>query len=380
MKTIVLDISVLNEKDKTGIGVYTYQLVKNLLAVNQKDRFILFGISTLQTFEYLKDIEFKKFPNVEMKIYKMPARFFRRAFLLWQKINWPKIEKFTGGFDIFHSFNWNLPAVENGKIVATVFDMTPLLLPSLHQKKTVQLDKVRLDRIKKYADLVITISENSKKDFLQFAPDKKVEVIYPGVADIFLSKVDKRISKQILAKYGLKPKFLLGVGTLEPRKNIEKVINAFAKLASVNQMWRSQTLVIVGVKGWLNDQLFQLPKELGIGNNVRFIGRVAEEDLPYFYHQALCLIYPSLYEGFGMPILEAQACGCPVITSCISSMPEAAGKGTILVNPNSTEDIIRGILGVGKIRDQLIKTGYENVKRFSWEDSAKKLNLLYQSL
>lgn len=385
MKTIALDISVLNEKNKTGVGVYTYQLIKNLLEINKKDKFILFGISTLQTFEYLKNIEFKKFPNVEMKVYKMPAKFFRRAFLLWQKINWPKIEKFIGPVDILHSFNWNLPPLSTGKMVATVFDMTPFLFPQFHLEKTIQLDKVRLDRIKKYADLVITISQNSKKDFLKFAPGKRVEVIYPSVSEMFLENFYYKKDELVMKKNSLKPNglrqgYILCVATLEPRKNVEGLIRAIAKLASQGQALRAYKLVIAGAKGWMSDHVYQLPKKLGIEDNVKFIGRVEDEDLPALYKNALCLVYPSIYEGFGIPILEAQACGCPVIASNTSSMPEVGGRGALYVNPSSVDEIAKAIRGFGEFREMLIEAGFENVKRFSWEKSAEKLKSLYQRI
>ena len=157
---IGIDISVLNDYQKTGIGVYTYGLIKALLLKNKKDKFILFGIATFSTFDHLKNIEFKKYPNVELKIFKLPAKFFRIAFLIWQKLNWPSIENLIGPVDIFHSFNWYFPSQRFGKSIATVFDMTPILYPNFHQEKTVQLDKNRLERIKETADLVITISEN----------------------------------------------------------------------------------------------------------------------------------------------------------------------------------------------------------------------------
>lgn len=373
MKTIALDISVLNEKNKTGIGVYTYQLIKNLLKINKKDKFILFGISTLQNFEYLKNIDLKKNPNVEIKIYKMPSKFFRRAFLLWQKLNWPKIESFFGPVDIFHSFNWNLPPIAHGKMVATVFDMTPFLFPKLHQEKTIQLDKIRLDRIKKYADLVITISQNSKKDFLKFSTKTNVEVIYPGVGENFLLK--PKTSGSVLGKYNLDGgEYILAVGTLEPRKNIKRLINAYLKSRV------KQKLVLAGNWGWEGSELSDMINE----NKDKIItaGYVQDKDLPYLYKEAFCLVYPSLYEGFGIPVLEAQACGCPVITSDVSSLPEAGGKGAIYVNPYSVEDIVRGIEIVkDKVeRENLVKAGYENIKRFRWEESAKKLNFLYQQL
>ncbi|MBI3103786.1 glycosyltransferase family 4 protein [Candidatus Daviesbacteria bacterium] len=379
-KVIGLDISVLNERQRTGIGVYTDNLIKALLTENKKDKFILFGIATLATFKYLKNIEFKNYPNVELQIYKMPAKFFRISFLLWQKLNWPAIEKFIGPVDIFHSFNWYLPPQRESKVVATVFDMTPLLYPQFHLKKTIQLDKIRLNRIKDRADLVITISENSKKDFLKFSPQSWVEVAYPAVSDIFLKKIDKEKSKKVLKKYNLEPGYILSVGTLEPRKNIEGVMKAFVKLASQGSTLCAYGLVILGAKGWMNEEICKLPKKLGIEDNVRFIGRVEDEDLPALYSNAFCLVYPSFYEGFGIPILEAQASGCPVITSAVSSLPEAGGQGAIYVDPYSVEDIIRGMREIGRIREKLVKEGFSNLKRFSWEESARKLNLLYQRL
>lgn len=370
---IGIDISVLNDKNKTGIAVYTYELINALLKINRKDKFILFGIATFATYDYLKNINFKKYPNVELKIIKQPAKFFRTSFLLWQKLNWPKMENFVGQIDILHSFNWNLPPVKNAKIVATVFDMTPELFPQFHENKTVQLDLIRLERIKKYADLVITISENSKKDFLQFAQKEWVEVIYPGVSDIFFDKLNKYKTQQILRKYNLTSGYILSVGTLEPRKNIKNIIEAYLKSGV------KEKLVLAGGSGWKNSELTHL-----LENNKEKIittGFVLREELPYLYKQASCLVYPSFYEGFGIPILEAQASGCPVITSSISSLPEAGGTGAIYVDPYSVEDIVCGIKEcLSWRRGKLIKEGYKNLKKFSWEVSAKKLNLLYQKL
>lgn len=379
-KRIGIDISVLNDRQRTGIGVYTYNLIKALLSQNKKDKFILFGFATLETFNYLRDIEFKNYPNVELKIYKMPARFFRIFFLLWQKLNWPPIENLIGPVDIFHSFNWYLPPQKYGKAVATVFDMTPLLFPKYHLPKTIQLDKVRVNRIKKYADLVITISQNSRRDFVKFSPKSNVKVVYPGMAGEFKAISGKGKGEKILEKYGLREEYILSVGTLEPRKNMEKVILAFAKLVSQGDALGEYKLAIVGAGGWLNNKIYKLPEKLGITSRVKFLGRVTDEDLSILYKNAFCFIYPSFYEGFGIPVLEAQASGCPVVTSAVSSLPEAGGKGAIYVDPYSVEDIIRGIRQVRAVRGKLIKRGFENAKRFSWEKSAKKINFLYQRL
>ncbi len=134
-------------------------------------------------------------------------------------------------------------------------------------------------------------------------------------------------------------------------------------------------LVIVGKKGWLSDDIYKLPKELGIQDQVKFLDYVKKEDLPALYKGAIALTYPSLFEGFGLPILEAQSCGCPVITSKVSSMPEIAGSGAILVDPYNIDDIVKGMMESqkSKVKSQnLIKNGFENIKRFSWEKCARE--------
>ena len=373
-KIICLDISVLNDKNKTGVGVYTYELIKALLKINKRDKFILFGFATFKTFNFLKNLEFRNYPNVEMKIYKMPAKLFRRLFLFWQKIDWPNIEKLVGPIDIFHSFNWNLPPVKNSKMVATVFDMTPNLTPNYHQKKTIQLDNVRLNRIRNKADLVITISENSKKDFLKFAQGKRTEVIYPGVSDIFMQKITAAKSKKVLKKYDLEKGYILAVGTLEPRKNIRYLIKAYLKSNL------AEKLVLVGNWGWEKSDLLENIKSNK--DKIILTGFIPDEDLVYLYHGALCLVYPSLYEGFGIPILEAMSCGVSVISSNTSSLPEVGLDAVIYIDPSDIDSLVSAlrIIKDPQLRTSLIKKGLQQAKKFSWEKSANKLNQLYQML
>src|SRR3989344_6733362 len=126
---IGIDISVLNEEKRTGIAVYVYELIRALLSINKKDTFILFAFTPFATYQYMKNLEFKKYPNVKMRIFKMPAKVFRMIFLLWQKINFPSIDLLIGRVDVFHSFNWYLPPLNRGKMVATVFDLTSVIYP-----------------------------------------------------------------------------------------------------------------------------------------------------------------------------------------------------------------------------------------------------------
>lgn len=360
---IGLDISVLNDKQKTGIAVYTYNLIDNLLKIDRSNKFILFGIATLDTFEYLKSLPFKNYLNVEMKIYKMPSKLFRTAFLTWQKINWPSIEFFTGQVDIFLSFNWFMPPQTGGKSIGVVYDLTPILYHKLHQPKTTQLEKVRLERLSK-ADLIISISENTKKDFLKLWPDSKVEVIYPGVSEKFT-----------LGKYDLKSEYFLSVSTLEPRKNLVNLINAYIKSNS------SKKLVLVGGIGWKSQEILTLIEKNK--DKIKHLGFVSDEELNSLYKYAFCFIYPSYYEGFGIPVLEALSCGIPVICANTSSLPEVGGDAVIYIDPNNLEEMTNAIIKIEKdisLRKELSKKGLMQAKKFSWEKSAKKLISLYQNL
>ncbi len=365
---IGLDISVLSDPNRTGIGVYTYELIKALLEIDHEDQFILFGIATLSSYDYLKSLDLTKYPNVETKIYKWPAKLFRTSFLAWQKMEWPKIETLVGPVDIFHSFNWYLPPQSKGKSVATVFDMTSILHPEWHQEKTSQLDKLRFERIGKKADLAIAISESAKSDFLKFSPKSKVEVIYPGAGGNFSSK--RGGDKGVLVKYGLKPGYVLSVATLEPRKNLKGLIQAYLQ-ADIKE-----PLILVGGAGWKSEELRQ---SAGKNPNIILTGFVAEEDLPALYRNAACFVYPSFYEGFGIPVLEALKSGTAVVCSKTSSLPEAGGKAVIYVDPYSLKSIQKGLLEVINVknRQRMVRIGLEQAEKFSWEKSAQKLFSLY---
>ncbi len=162
---------------------------------------------------------------------------------------------------------------------------------------------------------------------------------------------------------------MLFVGTLQPRKNVVRLIEAFAKQDNKNI-----DLVIVGKKGWNYEEILQTPNRLGINDRVHFLHNVSNEDLPAFYKHAECFVLPSLYEGFGLPVLEAMKYGCPVITSDVSSLPEAGGDAALYCDPEDTESIcskMTELLKDKKLQEKLVKKGYEHVKKFSWEKSAK---------
>lgn len=339
--------------DKTGTENYSYQLLKALSKIDSKNKYIVFT---------RKEAVLEKFPSN-----------FEFISINWLRL-WTQgglaLKTFQKNLDVLFVPAHTLPIIRKPglKTVVTVHDLGSEYLPSMHQLK----QRLYLSLMQKYqlktATKIIAVSKATKKDLVKKVGinPKKVSVIYEGY--------DNKLFKP---HYNLKPEtYYLFVGTVQPRKNLERVIIAFSRQLSAIR------LVIVGQKGWLSDEIYKLPKKLGIEDRVKFLGYVPEKDLPALYSGAIALVFPSLFEGFGLPILEAQACGCPVITSNISSMPEVAGKGAILVNPYLIEDIIRGMERVKREgeRVKLIKAGFENIKRFSWEKCAKETLEILESI
>lgn len=223
----------------------------------------------------------------------------------------------------------------------------------------------------KKAKKIITISNSSKNDIIKTYGVKanKIAVIYPGIRKI---SVNERVlnMNELNKKFGIEGDYILFVGTLQPRKNISKLIEAFSKLKKQNLK-----LVIVGKKGWLYEDILNAPAKFGISEKVKFLDFVNDEDLPSLYKNALCFVLPSLYEGFGLPVLEAMQYGCPVLTSNVSSLPEAGGDGAIYFDPQNADDIaqkIEEVISNKNLREEMVKKGYNQVKKFSWKKTAKE--------
>jgi glycosyltransferase involved in cell wall biosynthesis len=232
------------------------------------------------------------------------------------------------------------------------------------------------------ASKIIAISENTKKDIIDYfrIDEEKIRVIYLGVDRQFSPQPDTN-EVGVLSKYNLPRGYILSVGTLEPRKNILRLINAYKMVASTGEP--VPKLVIVGGQGWRNEDLGKLVRESGLADRVVLVGYVPDEDLPTLYRNAAVFVYPSLYEGFGLPPLEAMACGTPVITSNISSIPEVVGDAAILIDPYNTTEIAQAIASVlnnKELRDRLKMNGLVRSNLFSWDKTARETLKLYQEV
>lgn len=225
------------------------------------------------------------------------------------------------------------------------------------------------------ASHIITISESAKDDIVKYynVPADKISVVYPGFnSAIYHSRIPITKQEQIRQKYGIKGKYFIFVGTLQPRKNIVRLIKAFAKLGGGTK------LVIVGKKGWLYDSIFKLVSDKKIADKVIFTGFAPDDDLPALYKASVAYVLPSLYEGFGIPVVEAQACGALTIVSSVSSLPEIAGEGSIYIkNPKSVHQIaecLRAALSINRRdREERIAKNKLNITRFSWDQAATSL-------
>lgn len=354
---IGLDGSRAFVSGRTGTENYSYQLLKALAKVDKKNQYIVYLRSINSLNQLWPD-------NFQFKIIKWPR--------LWTQAGLA-MQTFQDKLDVLFVPAHTLPVIRKPslKTVVTVHDLGSEYLPSMHQIKQ-RLYLGFMQRIQlKSADKIIAVSEATKKDLIKRLGigEAKITVIYEGYDNKLFKPVKSDILVNSLSNYNLQPKtYYLFVGTVQPRKNLERLIIAFSRQLSAFR------LVIVGQKGWMSEQIYALPKKLGIGERVKFLGYVPENDLPALYSGALALTFPSLFEGFGLPILEAQACGCPVLTSNVSSMPEVAGKEAVYVDPYSVDDIVEGMrrLQATGYRKQLIQKGFENIKRFSWEKCARE--------
>lgn len=361
--------------EKTGTENYSYQLLKVLLKIDRKNFYRIYINpyrinSEIDIGNFLCQLEQLEIRNFELKAIHWPR--------LWTQLGLA-LKTFTNSLDVLFVLAHTLPILRRLglKTVMTVHDLGVEYLPKHHQLK----QQIYLKYITRYqlnsATRLIAVSKATKEDLVKRAgiDPSKISVVYEGYDKDKFKNQKSKIKNDAFIN-SLKPYYLF-VGTVQPRKNLERLIEACRfSLRSNNK------LVIVGKKGWLSDDIYKLPKKLGIEKRVKFLGYVSDKDMPALYSGAIALTFPSLFEGFGLPILEAQGCGCPVLTSNVSSMPEVAGKGALYVNPYSVDDIVEGMARIKneELRIKLIKAGLKNIKRFSWEKCARETLKVLESL
>jgi glycosyltransferase involved in cell wall biosynthesis len=375
-----------------GIGRYTRELVTALLRLVGQDavrsdrsplshRYTLFAaVGRLKTRDWRLEIE---------SLQSLPSDFKFRAIpitddwlhRLWQRLRLPiPVEAITGPLDIFYSPDFVLPPTLHAtRTLLTVHDLSFLhfpdaFVPSLRR----YLERV-VPRSVARADRVLADSESTRNDLITHfgASSEKVQVLYSGVGARFRPDVEPEEKTRLKARYGLGDQpYVLSVGTLQPRKNYVRLIRAFADLPLADLQ-----LAIAGGRGWLYEDIFAEAEKHG--GRVRVLGFVDDADLPALFRNAVLFAFPSLYEGFGLPVLEAMACGVPVVCSNASSLPEVAGDAALMVDPLDTDGLAEAMVRTledADLRREMIDRGLTQTARFTWEGAARQLLDVFDAL
>jgi glycosyltransferase involved in cell wall biosynthesis len=359
----------LSYYEQAGITQYTLNLIRALAEIDQENAY-----SILQRRPDQRTIiEQENFRRVSLLA---PTHHPLEQYVLGLEL------LLHGKQDVIHCTDFIPPFYYRGPAVVTVHDLAFLLYPHFLTRKAARYYGL-IDRAVRHAEHVIAVSEATKRDIVRLTgtPENKITVIYEAADSLYKPVDDQQALDRVHAQYHLPQQFILFVGTIEPRKNLPTLIRAYHGL--VEKYKSPADLAIVGRRGWLYDDVYNLVDQLGLRDRVHFLGRVPTLDLLYLYNASRMLVLPSYYEGFGLPPLEAMACGVPVIVSDTSVMPEVVGDAALRVPHEDVEGFTVAmwrLLTDHDLRADMIAKGTKRVKCFSWERAARETLQVYQKV
>ncbi|MFA6973232.1 MAG: glycosyltransferase family 1 protein [Parcubacteria group bacterium] len=385
---IGIDVRCLIEGRRTGVEEYTLNLLQNLFAIDTKNDYVLF----LNSFRPHKaDLAWvEKYDNVSIKKFRYPNKLLN--FLFWY-LRWPKIDEMLGGVDVIFLPNIIFASVsKKAKLLVTIHDLSFERYPETFSRKRRWWHIfINARRICRAADRIIAVSDSTKHDLLNLygIPDKKIAVIRSGLSER-LCVLDRNRSELAATKekYGLPYKFILFFGTIEPRKNLVGLIRAYndlQKYARENNLEElaKHALVIAGQSGWLAGEIYAEIERSKFKEQIIVIDAVPDVDKEYIFNLATLFVYPSFFEGFGFPPLEAMACGVPAIVSNNSSLPEIVGKSAVMIDPDKPDEIakvMKEMLLSKELQDRLKSEGPKAAANFSWQKTAKEFLAVVKNL
>jgi len=364
-----------------GIGRYTQQLVGALAELDTENEYVLLaaGAGIRDAASRVRDATRRA--NVRGVILPVSDR---TLSIIWHRLHLPLwVELACGPLDLFHSPDFTLPPVLRARTILTIHDLSFMRVPECAEPSLRAYLLQAVPASVRRADVVLADSECTRADLIDLLgvdPDR-IEVVYAGVGQHFQRVTDDGVLRAVRTRYDLPERFILGLGTLQPRKNFQRLIEAYA--IARGQFDSEIKLVIAGASGWMYDGIFRRVEELDLQDAVCFPGYVADEDLPALYSLADLFVFPSLYEGFGMPPLEAMACGTPVVTSNASSLPEVVDQAALTVDPLDVAALtgaMARLLTDRDLRENMIGRGADQARRFTWMRAAAKLLDVYRRL
>lgn len=365
MSKIGIDLSIANI-NQAGTGIYASSLLNALRQIDKEHDYCVFRVRQQRDMSSHKTLH-SRLKTIFRDIVWM------HGILPWQ-VSRSKV-------DLLHMPANVMPLFSSCPTVVTILDTTVLQSSQNFPFWQRNYSRVFIPWTARHASMILTISEHSKQDIVRHlgVVSDKVAVTYLAAVPAF-QVISSTVVSEVKLRYNLKLPFALAVGTLEPRKNLVRLLQAFSLL---RQNVSSLQLVHAGPRGWLFDDVMQEVERLGLQDSVHFLGRVPLDDLVGLYNAASVFVYPSLYEGFGLPVLEAMSCGCPVITSDISSLPEVTGDAAVLIDPYNVQQLAEAIQRVVEDKNLFVtmrQRGLDRAKLFSWERCAQETLAVYHRL
>ena len=385
---IGVDARVLMDKQYSGVSEYAANLLLAILRQDKDNTYSLFYNNRRPQEDKLSAWQQE---NSKIKGLHYPNKFFN--YCLQKVLAWPKIDNFLDGAEILFSPHLNFLRVsKQAKLVVTVHDLSFLRYPEFFSwRKNFWHGALGVKKLLARADRIVAVSQNTKHDLVEVLglPAEKIKVIYSGnnflraAENIEFPGVSEKAINDFLNKHQLKLGFILFLGNVEPRKNLIGLVKAYEELRNRRPDLADRQLVIAGGRGWKSRKIFKAFKLSLYSQDIKFLGYVSNQEKEILYQTAGIFVYPSFYEGFGFPPLEAISFGLPTVSSNISSLPEVLGKAALLINPFSTTEISEAMeiaLTDEVIRVRLINLGREQELKFSWEQTAREYLELFQDL
>lgn len=359
-----------------GLGTYCKNLISNLSLIDKENEYYLYDFSLRGNFVAIESLS----ENYKRKLYRFPRLSWGTQIgkVFYSDLILPYLIK-KHAIQLFHCLTEYPILVKGVKSVLTIHDMhTYLFSTSPHSIYNLELKK----RIG-YVDKIIAVSFNTKKDIMQIlnVQEYKIKVIYEGVNKAFRVIENKTLLQKTLDKYHIKNKFVLYLGGMKKLKNVDRLIKVFKRLQHLN--CAEYDLIIIGEKGDEYPQLLYLTKELGLEKKINFVGFLSLEEIVAFYNCADLFVFPQIYAGFGLPIVEAFACGCPVVTANTSSLKEVGGDAVAFFDPSDEDnmtEVVYKVLTDENLKMALKNKGLQRAKLFSWENTAKETQKVYEEL
>jgi len=380
---IGIDIStVLNHGQDIGSGRYIINLIRNLLKIDKENTYALTG--RYATGEHLPVIHALKsnYPENKIKLYLYQTT--SKKLKLWDKLRFPAVEFLGFRADIIHCPDFLIPPTLSRNIVLTIHDLAFIRFPEFNFDWFIKKYSGEVKKNAYISKKIIADSESTRNDIVSFfgIDPAKVEVVYLAADNIFRKLSEKEKNMDVLKKYKINKKYILSVGTIEPRKNFAALIRVFNNIKQ-SKTGSGYKLVIVGRTGWKSEVTYQERENSPYRDDILFTGRIPDQDLVQIYNQAELFVYPSFFEGFGLPPLEAMSCGLPVIAFNTSSLKEVVGDAGILVTAGDESKLENQLLHVLEnevVKEELSTKSLIRVKKFSWEETAQKTLDIYNKI